>query len=74
MNSTLEALEAEALRLSPADRSRLLERLAVSLELDPEVEAAWDREADRREAQVADGSVQLVPGDEALARLRAKFL
>ena len=74
MNSTVEALEAQALRLSPADRSRLLERLAVSLELDPEVEGAWDAEADRREAQIADGSVHLVPGDEALARLRAKLL
>ncbi len=73
MNTTVEALEAEALRLSPADRSILLERIAVSLQLDPEVEDAWDREADRREAQIADGSVQLVPGEEALARLRAKL-
>jgi hypothetical protein len=74
MSSTVEALEVEALRLPAADRSRLLERLAVSLELDPEVEAAWEREADRREAQIADGSVQLIPGEEALARLKAKFL
>ena len=72
MTATVEALEAEALRLSPADRSLLLERIAVSLELDPEVEEAWDREAHRREAQLADGSVQPVPGEEALARLRAK--
>ncbi len=73
VNATVEALEAEALRLSPADRSLLLERIAVSLELDPEIEEAWDREADRREAQIADGSVQLVPGEEALARPRAKL-
>ena len=73
LNATVEALEAEALRLSPADRSLLLERLAVSLELDPEVEEAWDKEADRREAQIADGSVQPVPGEEALARLQAKL-
>jgi putative addiction module component (TIGR02574 family) len=74
MTSTVEALEAEALQLPAPDRARLLERLAVSLELDPEVEDAWEREADRREAQIADGSVQLVPGEEALARLRAKLL
>jgi putative addiction module component (TIGR02574 family) len=74
MNSTVEALEAEVLRLSASDRARLLERLAISLELDPEIEDAWEKEADRREAQVADGSVQLVPGEEALARLRAKLL
>jgi putative addiction module component (TIGR02574 family) len=74
MSSTVEALEAEVLRLSASDRARLLERLAVSLELDPEIEDAWEKEADRREAQIADGSVQLIPGEEALARLRAKLL
>ena len=74
MSATVETLEAEALRLPAADRSRLLERLAISLQPDPEVEEAWEREADRREAQVADGTVQLVPGEEALARLRAKLL
>ena len=74
MTSTVESLEAEALQLTVADRSRLMERLAESLELDPEVEAAWEAEADRREAQIADGSVQLVPGEEALARLKAKYL
>ncbi len=74
MSSTLDSLEAEALRLSAADRSRLLERLAISLPTDLDVEAAWDAEADRREAQLANGSVQLVDGDEALARLKAKLL
>ena len=74
MTSTVEALEAKALQLNPAERERLMERLAQSLELDPEVEAAWEVEADRREAQITDGSVQLVPGEEALARLKAKYL
>ena len=31
MPDTLEALEAEAMKLSPADRRRLLERLVASL-------------------------------------------
>ena len=74
MTPTVESLEAEALALSPEDRKRLLERLASSLELDPEVEAAWEEEADRREAQIASGSAQLVPGEEVLARLKAKYL
>jgi putative addiction module component (TIGR02574 family) len=74
MTTSVEALEAEVLKLSPDDRSRLLERLALSLSsADAEVEEAWDREADRREAQLADGTVQLVSGDEAIARLRAKL-
>ena len=74
MGSTIEILEAEALRLSAADRSRLLERLAISLPVDSKIEEAWEMEADRREAQLAEGSVQLVPGQEAHARLKAKLL
>jgi len=73
MATTVEALEAEVLRLSAPERARLLERIAVSLPPDAEVEEAWEREADRREAQIADGSVRLVPGEEALARLKAKL-
>jgi len=70
----LEALEAEVLKLTPADRSHLLERLIASLDSDPEVEEAWAREADRREAKLESGSVTAVPGDEAIARLRARLL
>jgi hypothetical protein len=73
MTTSIEALEAEALLLSAEDRARLLERLAASLPADPEIEEAWDREADRREAELADGTARLVSGDEALARLRAKL-
>jgi Putative addiction module component len=51
MTTHLEALEAEALKLAPADRSRLLERLIASLDVDPDVEQAWELEADRRESR-----------------------
>jgi putative addiction module component (TIGR02574 family) len=73
MSTSLEALEAEALKLAPADRSHLLERLIASLDSDPEVEKAWEREADRRETELESGSVAAVPGDEAMARLRSKL-
>jgi putative addiction module component (TIGR02574 family) len=73
VSTTLEALEAEVLKLAPADRSHLLERLIASLDSDPEVEEAWEREADRREAELESGSVAAVPGHEAMARLRAKL-
>ncbi|HEV7504579.1 MAG TPA: addiction module protein [Thermoanaerobaculia bacterium] len=69
----LEVLEAEVLQLAPADRSHLLERLIASLDADPEVEEAWEREADRREAELESGSVAAVPGEEAIARLLAKL-
>ncbi len=73
MSTILDALEAEALKLPPAERSHLLERLVASLDADPEVEAAWALEADRREAELASGSVEAVPAAEAIARLRARL-
>ena len=73
MTTSLEVLEAEALKLAPADRSRLLERLIVSLDADPEVEEAWELEADRREASLESGFAVEVPGEEAMKRLRSKL-
>ena len=73
MSTHLEVLEAEALKLGPEDRSHLLERLIASLDSDPEVEAAWEAEADRREALLASGSVAEVSGAEAMNRLRSRL-
>ena len=73
MSTSLEALEAEVLKLAPAERSHLLERLVASLDLDPEVEQAWEREADRREAELGSGAVAVVPGEEAIGRLRSRL-
>ena len=73
MSTNLEALEAEVLQLAPVERSHLLERLIASLDSDPEVENAWEREADRREAELESGSILAVSGQEAIARLRAKL-
>lgn len=73
MPSSLEALQAEVLRLSPSDRSRLLERLIVSLDTDAEAEAAWDAVADAREQELASGASVAVPLEEALAKLEARF-
>jgi putative addiction module component (TIGR02574 family) len=73
MTTSLEALEAEALKLAPSDRSHLLERLIASLDADPEVEEAWELEADRREAALESGSVVEVPAHEAMDRLRSRL-
>jgi putative addiction module component (TIGR02574 family) len=73
VSTSLEVLEAEVLQLAPADRSHLLEKLIASLDLDLEVEEAWAREADRREAELESGLVVAVPGEEAIARLRARL-
>lgn len=73
MTTSLEALESATLKLAPADRSRLLERLIASLDADPEVEEAWELEADRREASLASGSAAEVSAHEAMTRLRARL-
>jgi len=61
-----------SLEAIPADRSHLLGRLFASLDSDPEVEEAWGREGDQREAELASGSVNAVSGHQAIARLRAR--
>ena len=73
MPSTLEALQAEVLRLSPADRARLLDRLIASLDADSDVEAAWDQVADAREKELEAGGVQAIPVELVVARLEARF-
>jgi hypothetical protein len=73
MTTRLDVLEAEALKLTAADRSYLLERLIASLDADPEVERAWTEEADRREAELASGAAFEVSGAEAITRLRARL-
>ncbi|HOB96210.1 MAG TPA: addiction module protein [Aquabacterium sp.] len=67
----IDVLEAEALSLPQADRSRLIDRLIASLETDPEWAAAWSAEADEREARIARGESSWVSGQQAVDRLRA---
>ena len=73
MSLTVEALEAEALQLSAAERARLVERLIASLDIDPGVEEAWAAEVEHRNAEIESGAVTLISGPEALARLKAEF-
>jgi hypothetical protein len=67
MSIPLEALEAEVLHLPSADRSRLLDKRIASRAIDE----AWMQEAKRRDDEIESGSVQAIPGDVVLARLRA---
>lgn len=73
MLSQLEYVQAQVMQLTPAERNQLLERLIISLDADPEVEAAWEQLADQREADIEAGLAQFIPGDEVMARLRARL-
>ncbi|HVK78414.1 MAG TPA: addiction module protein [Kofleriaceae bacterium] len=71
-----EAVLAQALQLPEEERGDLVARLLRSLEPDDdevtgdEWEAAWSSELDRRVREVRTGAVELIDGDEALARVR----
>jgi putative addiction module component (TIGR02574 family) len=73
MSAKIEILEAEALQLSPSERARLIERLIISLDIDPALEEAWAAEVERRNAEIESGAVSLLPGPESLAKLKAEF-
>jgi putative addiction module component (TIGR02574 family) len=70
--ATAEEIFRDAMTLSPDARAELTERLVESLAQDvsPEITSEQLAEVRRRIAQVESGEVELIPGDEALARVR----
>lgn len=73
MQTELETIEARVLRLSSADRARLLDRLILSLDEDKARDAAWDALAAKRDAEVESGQVTELDGPAAVTALRAKY-
>lgn len=60
-SETVETLEVAALQLTHADRARLVNRLIATLDADPEVEGAWAAEVERRQVEIENGTVCLLP-------------
>ncbi|MFO1228576.1 addiction module protein [Roseateles sp.] len=73
MQSMTEDLQAQVLGLPAEDRARMLELLIASLEPKTAAQQAWTELALKRREDVRAGRTQLVPGDEALARVRASL-
>ena len=73
MTIHVETIEAEALQLPAAERALLVQALIASLDAEAGVEETWAVEVERRHAQIESGEVQLIPGPEALAKIRAKY-
>lgn len=73
MSTPVHELEAEVLSLAASDRARILERLIESFDHETKVGEAWLNEALRREEEVLSGQVVMVPGREAVARIRAQL-
>lgn len=69
----VEVLTREVLRLPTIERAKLLEQVIDSLDADGERDAKWNALAAQRDAQADVDPSILVPGPEALARLRAEI-
>lgn len=69
-----DAILAEALRLSPADRADLAAQLLASLDgpVEHGVEAAWATEIERRMREIDGGTVECIPWEEVRRRLRGR--
>jgi hypothetical protein len=69
---SLDRLTAEILSLPSASRAILADKLIESLEfdIDTSIQSAWSSEAKKRRDEVRDGSVRVIPGDDALAQVR----
>lgn len=77
MSPKLDQLLVQALELDEYERGELACRLIDSLD-EPfddaaEVEAAWNVELERRLKEVEDGTVELIPADVAMRKLREEL-
>lgn len=73
MSTQFEILQAEVLKLIPADRALLAEHIIASLDEDNEIESAWAVEVERRVAEVENGTVVGMPFEEVIAQARASL-
>ena len=48
-----------------------MDRLIGTLDSDPEVAEAWAAEVERRQTEMENGTVTLLPGPESLTKLKA---
>jgi putative addiction module component (TIGR02574 family) len=73
MRTAAGHLKQAALSLPLGERARLATALIDSLDQDPEVEAAWEREISRRMAMVESGEANVVPADDVFAEAAHEF-
>lgn len=75
MARPLAKIEEDIRSLSTAEKEALLRVLWEELDgpADPDVEAAWLQEVNRRSQELESGAVQSVPSEEVFARLRSQI-
>ena len=72
MSTLINELSARAKTLPAEDRARLAEELLDSLQetSDANADAAWEREIERRVAEIESGAVKLIPAEDVHAEAR----
>lgn len=73
MSPTLDAVLAEALKLTPQERAELAETLADSVLPAPSLHPDWEAEIARRLVDMDAGRTRFIAADEALAALAARI-
>ena len=76
MSKAAHSVLADALRLEPEARAELASELLASLDgpADPDAEAAWDAEIERRVAAIEAGKVRLEPWADVKRRIEKEIL
>jgi putative addiction module component (TIGR02574 family) len=69
---TIDQIIEQARSLPREQVAELVDRLTLSLHgtINPGIEDAWKNETRRRVAEIENGEVEGVPGDEVSARIR----
>lgn len=75
MTEITEKLKSQLSQLSTRERAELAHFLIHSLDegADPDAEAAWDAELDRRMQEIKSGKAFGEPAEEVFAQLREKY-
>lgn len=74
MPVSLDAVEADALQLTPAERAELIERLIASVAPALPLHPEWEAEIARRVAEMdAAGEADLIPGEQVMAEMRERI-
>jgi putative addiction module component (TIGR02574 family) len=71
----MQQIEIEALALPPKKRAQLADKLWESLDdtTRPFLDEEWKAEIRRRCAEIDEGTVKLIPGDQAIREARKKL-
>ena len=75
MTTLTQKLLDEALDLPTDDRMQLIDKLlqSTNIPLHSGIDKAWSEEVERRNREIENGSVKLIPGEEVIKKVKQRF-